>query len=376
MPRETALSDLSLVSQIVVKIALLNALAHRRVPKTHITPSRHSDATLSRASSHQLQSELRNVRNRTTLVVTVVIQVDLSQHGEVHLILADRLQISQNGSLKRLSVSRIHARLDVVLAHLEVLHVHEVALLTVRDHVVQKLLETVSLEGTRNEHQTRRTRVLSQLQQTRNHRSIHHTRQQHITVQIHIDGSIVQGLVGKRTVPQIQRQLSHTSQSQHTGVSQSLLGISVADSEVSSRHIIILDHIVVASGGALHLAVITQNERIVDGEPGLGSGRRGRSRSRSRSRSVGNRPVFSVSAWFPIPALATSFLALDRGLGPVCPVSFCFFVFYPEALSEPANKKTVYHNRQTASLLSVSRLDYVRSGHVLRREPRCLFLHT
>ena len=73
---------------------------------------------------------------------------------------------------------------------------------------------------------------------------------------------------------------------------------------------------------------------------------------------------------------ATSFLALDRGLGPVCPVSFCFFVFYPEALSEPANKKTVYHNRQTASLLSVSRLDYVRSGHVLRREPRCLFLHT
>ncbi|WP_418173248.1 hypothetical protein, partial [Alistipes putredinis] len=94
------------------------------------------------------------------------------------------------------------------------------------------------------------------------------------------------------------------------------------------------------------------------------------------SRSVGNRPVFSVSAWFPIPALAASFLALDRGLGPVCPVSFCFFVFYPEALSEPANKKTVYHNRQTASLLSVSRLDYVRSGHVLRREPRCLFLHT
>lgn len=82
------------------------------------------------------------------------------------------------------------------------------------------------------------------------------------------------------------------------------------------------------------------------------------------------------TAWFPIPALAASFLALDRGLGPVCPVSFCFFVFYPEALSEPANKKTVYHNRQTASLLSVSRLDYVRSGHVLRREPRCLFLHT
>ena len=218
-----------------------------------------------------MHSEQRNTR--IIFVVTVVIEINSLQHREVHLILADGPQVGNDGSLQSLGISRIQASLDVVLRHLEVLQILEVAQSSIGNHPVQHRLETVTLEGSLNEHQTRRIRVLQQLHQTRNQSHIQTTGQQHIRVEVRIDGSLVLHLLGQGLVPHFQRQRSHTRESQHTSVGKSLSGIGVTNSQIQLSHGIILHHIPEASSLLFIVAIITQNEGVIDGEPGFRGGR-------------------------------------------------------------------------------------------------------
>ena len=216
------------------------------------------------------------------------------------LVFTNRPQVRQNGSLQSISIIVIHTLLDVVLVHSEVLQILEVALVAIGNHPIQHLLESFSLECTINEDETRRTSVLSQFHHTRNHRSIKHARQQHISIQVHIDRILVQILFGERFMPQIERKFSHSSESENTRVSESHRRISVSNSEILLRHIVVLDNIVVAGASAFILAVISKNERIIDGEPGLSSGR-GKKSGGQRSglfRWLFSRRTRRESGWF------------------------------------------------------------------------------
>ena len=188
---------------------------------------------------------------------------------------------------------------NIVTRDLEVFQIHKISLVTVVHHPLNHSSHSLSLHCSISKHNARRTSELRKRNQRHSHTRIHISNSLVIGVEVHIHSSGVPLLLAQRFTERLDGRKSHSGQRQNPRMLQSHRRIQIAKSQIPSQNLQVRNDILKASILDFIIAVVSKNERIINGEPWLQRRSRSRSWSRRWSRRGKLRIAFYTRCFIP-----------------------------------------------------------------------------